>query len=97
MLFYSRNILISLRKWHKTLKLSVRMSGLANIESMAEAGILLYFYFLGSGSHLKDHRPMLNRRKKYCTQNLSNRSNLLNTELKQPRRRRQQNPTNLHI
>ena len=63
MLFYSRNILISLRKWHKTLKLSVRMSGLANIESMAEAGILLYFYFLGSGSHLKDHRPMLNRRK----------------------------------
>ena len=52
---------------------------------MAEAGILqLACSTRGQrgGSRLKDHRPMLNRRKKYCTQKLSNRSNLLNIEVR---------------
>ena len=92
MLVYSRNILISLRNWHKTLKLSPQSYGSVARPISEEVWQRLAFYNLlmlaptrgqrGSGSHLKDHRPMLNRRKKYCTQNLPNRSNLLNIEVR---------------
>ena len=94
MLVYSRNILISLRNWHKILKLSTQPHGSVERPISEEVWQRLAFYKLlaptrgqrGGGSHLKDHRPILNRRKKYCTQNLPNRWNLLNIQVMQNRR-----------
>ena len=87
MLVYSRNILISLWHWHKTLKLSTQSHGLVARPISEEVWQMLAFYNLlastrgqRGGSHLRDHRPiktvqLLNRRKTYSTQNWPNRSN----------------------
>lgn len=92
MLVYSRNTLISLRNWHKTLKLSTELHGSTSRPVSEEVWQRLAFYNLlaptrgrRGGSHLKDHRPirtvqLLNRRKKYSIQNGPNLSNLLNIQ-----------------
>ena len=94
MLAYSRNALLSLRNWHKTLKLSTQLHGSVARPVSKEVWQRLALYNLlaptrgqRGGSHLKDHRPiktvqLFNIRKKYSTQNLLNRSNLLNIQVR---------------
>lgn len=94
MLIYSRNTLISLRNWHKTLKLSTQLYGSVARPVSAEVWQRLAFNNLlaptrgqRGGSHLKDHKPIKtvqlpNRKKKYFTQNVPNRSNLLNIQVR---------------
>ena len=95
MLVYSRNVLLSLRNWHKTLKLSTQLHGSVARPVSKEVWQRLALYNplaptrgQRGGSPLKDHRPiktvqLFNIRKKYnSTQNLLNRSNLLNIQVR---------------
>ena len=94
MLVYSRNTLISLRNWHKTFKFFTQSHGSVVRPASSEVWQRLAFYSLlaptrgqRGGSHLKDHRPiktvqLSDRRKNFSVQNVPNRSNFLNIQVR---------------
>ena len=94
MLVYSRNTLISLRNWHKTFKFFTQSHGSVVRPLSSEVWQRLGFYSLlaptrgqRGGSYLKDHRPiktvqLSDSRKNFSFQNVPNRSNLLNIQVR---------------